>query len=171
MRGRWRPRVLGFHSRRYKMRAVHRASTGCAPVLLLGLFLTAGSVYAVAHAADYPTSSSACPGRVAIIEAVEHPSDFAGDRDQRSGWAIRIQRQVDACADAEIIGRPYAYYLALKIDARMVQYVRRISSDPDELRRARVKFDRLFIESRPTLVGTYFAARAAQLQRTVDQGQ
>lgn len=164
MRGRFRFRVYDFHSRHFKMRAVRSIGSGCAPVLLLGLLLTVGSVYAAARAADFAAPASPCPGRVAIIEAVEHPIDYAGDRDQRTAWAIHTQQQVDACADAGIIGRPYAYYMALKIDARIVRYLRDTSSDPDEARRALAAFDRLYIESRPALIGTMFASFAGALR-------
>jgi hypothetical protein len=56
----------------------------------------------------------------------------------------------------------------LKIDAQIVRYVFRMGNDPLGRRNALAVFDRLFIEARPTLIGTTFDRLADDLLRQVE---
>ena len=139
--------------------------------LAFAALVACSSVGTVVKASEYAAPVSACPGRVKIIEAVEHPTDLAsvGDHAQRSAWAIGTQGQVSACVQNGTISPAYGYLLGLEVDARIVRYVFRSSTDSEERRAVLAAFDRLFIESRPTLLGTYFSHRADELRRQIER--
>jgi hypothetical protein len=80
---------------------------------------------------------------------------------------MRTQNTVSACVDDGTISPAYGYYLSLKIDARIVRFVFRTGSDELERHRTLAAFDRLYIESRPTLLGTVFFRYADELRSDV----
>lgn len=133
---------------------------------VMALLVACSSVPAPAMAQALPGTETACPGRVNVIEAVEHPGDLdaAGTGAQRSRWAMHTQSEVTACVDDGTISPAYGYYLGLKIDAQIVRYVFGTSNDPIVRRGTLAAFDRLFVESRPTLLGTVFAEYADELR-------
>lgn len=135
----------------------------------LAVLLASSLLPGVAAAQTLPGTADACPGRVNVIEAVDYPGDLdaAGTGAQRSAWAMRTQDAVTACVDDGTISPAYGYLLGLKIDARIVRYVFRTSNDPLKRRNTLVAFDRLFIESRPALLGTTFAKLADELRDQV----
>lgn len=138
---------------------------------VLALLVACSSVSAVAGTQTLPGAETACPGRVNVIEAVEHPGDLdaAGSGAQRSAWAMRTQDAVSACVADGTISRAYGYYLGLKIDARIVRYVFLTSTDPLVRRNTLAAFNRLFVESRPTLLGTVFSRYADELKQDLDR--
>ena len=139
--------------------------------LALAVLLASSLLPAVATGQTTSGADHACPGRVNVIEAVEHPGDLdaAGNGAQRSAWAMRTQDAVTACVEDGTISPAYGYYLGLKIDARIVRYVLRTSDDPTIRRNTLAAFDRLFIESRPTLIDSTFAKLADELRADVHQ--
>lgn len=161
---RWQFCDLASGSRRHPIAAWY--TSGMKGAFALAVLLASSLLPAVATGQTAPGVDHACPGRVNVIEAVEHPGnlDAAGTGVQRSAWAMRTQDAVTACVEDGTISPAYGYYLGLKIDARIVRYVFCTSNDPTVRRNTLATFDRLFIESRPTVIGTTFEHLADELR-------
>jgi hypothetical protein len=64
-------------------------------------FLASSVLPAIAAGQTTSGADYVCPGRVNVIEAVEHSGDLdaAGTGAQRSAWGMRTQDAVTACDD------------------------------------------------------------------------
>lgn len=102
-----------------------------------------------------------CPGRVDVIEEVEHPTVPIT---QSQTWAYQTQQQVAGCVRDGTISPDYGYLLNVKIMARVVRYVC-IIGDSMQSRQVLAAFDASILEGRPLLLSNFFASQVESVSR------
>lgn len=127
--------------------------------LFLGIL---GALFVGAHAPAH----AQCPGRVALIVEVEHPTVPLLDHDGFETWATAMDYDIRQCVAERVISQDYGYYLEIKVMGRVVRGVCLVGDDYEK-RQALALFDETIIEARPLFLSASFRSLVSDLHDKV----